>query len=137
MVGQPVTFTATVSANPPGAGTPTGTVTFSDGGSPIGTATLDASGTATITTPSLAAGHPHDHRQLRRRNNFAGSTGSLTQTVNQAATTTALSSSANPSVVGQSVTFTATVSAEPAGGRDADRDGHLLRRRLADRHRHA
>jgi LPXTG-site transpeptidase (sortase) family protein len=30
--GQGVTFTATVSANPPGSGTPTGTVTFQDGG---------------------------------------------------------------------------------------------------------
>jgi hypothetical protein len=117
VVGQPVTFTATVSPNPPGAGTPTGTVTFSDGGSPIGTATLDPSGTATITPWSLAAGAHTITASYRGDNTFSASTGSLTQTVNQAttATTTALSSSPNPSVVGQPVTFTATVSPNPPG----------------------
>src|SRR5205814_1032967 len=39
-----------------------------------------------------------------------GSTGALTQMVNRASTTTAISSSVNPSTVGQSVVFTATVS---------------------------
>jgi hypothetical protein len=50
--------------------------------------------------------------------NFAASTSSgLTQTVNQGATTTVVSPSANPSVFGQSVTFTATVSVtSPAAG---------------------
>ena len=49
--------------------------------------------------------------------NDAGSTGMLTQTVNQAAvvtTTTTLASSVNPSTLGQPVTFTATVT--PASG---------------------
>ncbi|MEE4425675.1 Ig-like domain repeat protein, partial [Streptomyces sp. DSM 41528] len=41
--------------------------------------------------------------------NFTGSVGTDTQTVTQAATTTTVSSSPDPSVVGQSVTFTATV----------------------------
>ena len=41
---------------------------------------------------------------------YGGSFGSMTQTVNQAGTATALISSANPSTVGASVTFTATVS---------------------------
>src|SRR5207253_402671 len=35
--GQSVTFTATVAATAPGAGTPTGTVTFKDGASTLGT----------------------------------------------------------------------------------------------------
>ena len=50
--------------------------------------------------------------------NFTGSDNTaspLTQTVNQASTTTAVASSANPSVFGQSVTFTATVSAVAPG----------------------
>ena len=118
VAGQPVTFTATVSPDPPGSWlTPTGTVTFSDGGSPIGTATLDASGTATITPWSLAAGAHTITASYGGDNNFSASTGSLTQTVNPAATatTTALSSSANPSVAGQPVTFTATVSPNPPG----------------------
>src|SRR5439155_23763455 len=53
---------------------------------------------------------------------YAGDTNSLpdalpilTQTVSKAATTTALASSANPAVWGQSVTLTATVSATAPG----------------------
>src|SRR5205085_3126342 len=38
--GRPVTFTATVSAVAPGAGTPTGTVVFTDGATQIGSAPL-------------------------------------------------------------------------------------------------
>src|SRR5579859_4369763 len=53
--GQSVTFTATVSPVAPGAGTPTGTVTFLDGGSPVGTGTLSG-GVATFTTSALAVG---------------------------------------------------------------------------------
>src|SRR5262249_1252600 len=54
-VGQPVTFTATVSATPPGGGTPTGTVTFTvDGGSPVA---VTLSGVqATFTTSTLTQG---------------------------------------------------------------------------------
>jgi hypothetical protein len=48
--------------------------------------------------------------------NFGASTSTtLVQTVNQAATTTALMSSLNPSSVGQSVTFTATVAVVSPG----------------------
>ena len=58
-VGQTVTFTATVSANSPGSGTPTGTVDFFDTTTntdltPGGVAL--SSGTATFSTTSLAAG---------------------------------------------------------------------------------
>jgi hypothetical protein len=85
VVGQPVTFTATVSPNPPGAWlTPTGTVTFSDGGSPIGTATLDASGTATITTSSLPAGAHTITASYGGDNNFSASTGTATVKVTYA-----------------------------------------------------
>jgi hypothetical protein len=47
--------------------------------------------------------------------NFATSTGTLAQAVNQDATATSLGSSANPSVSGQDVTFTATVTASAPG----------------------
>ena len=50
--GKPVTFTATVTSS---AGTPTGTVIFSDGGVAIGTATL-AAGIASLTTSTLTVG---------------------------------------------------------------------------------
>ncbi|SEG94994.1 Ig-like domain (group 3), partial [Actinacidiphila yanglinensis] len=53
--GQLVTFTAMVTAVPPGAGTPTGTVSFFDGATLLGTATLSG-GTAILTTSTLAVG---------------------------------------------------------------------------------
>ena len=65
VVGQSVTFTATVTAAAPGSGIPAGTVTFKDGASTIGTGTLSG-GVATFST-SLAVGrNPLDHRGLRR-----------------------------------------------------------------------
>jgi hypothetical protein len=110
--GQSITFTATVSPLAPGAGTPTGTVTFLDGGSPIGTGTLSG-GVATFTTAALAVGNHTITTSYGGDGNFNGSTGSLTgnpQVVNKTNTTTAVTSPANPSAPGQSVTFTATVS---------------------------
>src|SRR6202042_3379700 len=58
-IGQPVTFTATVTPGPNGPATPTGTVTFYDGGSSIGTgpaSTTQGVTTATLTTSSLSLG---------------------------------------------------------------------------------
>src|SRR5204862_3264045 len=56
--------------------------------------------------------------------NFTTSTsGNLTQTVNKASTTTGITSSVNPSVVGQSVTFTAAVSPSTASGTVTFKDG--------------
>src|SRR5207302_6439180 len=107
--GQSVTFTATVTASAPGAGTPTGTVTFKDGATTLGTGTL-SSGTATFATSTLSVAAHSITAVYGGDTNFTGSTSSaLTQTVNKPGTTTALSSSANPSAFGQSVTFTATV----------------------------
>ena len=56
VTGQAVTFTATVAAVAPGAGTPTGTVTFQDGNVVLGTVAVGAGGTATFTTSFAAAG---------------------------------------------------------------------------------
>jgi hypothetical protein len=56
VVGQPVTFTATVTPAAPSLGIPTGTVTFLDGTTPIGQAPVNSSAQATFTTSSLAFG---------------------------------------------------------------------------------
>ena len=122
--GQPVTFTATVDPAS-GTGTPTGTVTFSDGGSQIGTATLNSGGTATIAAGSaLALGRHAITASYGGDRNFAASTGGpLTETVSQVATSIAVTSSANPSVIGQTVTYTATVSPVPNGGTVTFSDG--------------
>ncbi|MFG3552630.1 Ig-like domain repeat protein, partial [Streptomyces sp. NPDC047725] len=111
VVGQPVTFTATVAPVAPGAGPPTGTVTFAfgDGTTPI-TATL-TNGTATVTRAyTTRTGSPYTVTATYNASpDFAGSAGTDTQTVSRASTTTSVSSSPDPSVVGQPVTFTATV----------------------------
>jgi FKBP-type peptidyl-prolyl cis-trans isomerase 2 len=114
--GQSVTFTATVGVTTPGAGTPTGTVTFEDAGTSIGTATLSG-GSASFSTTTLAVGTHPITAVYSGDTNFATSTSStLSQTVSQATSSTTVTSSVNPSVFGQSVTFTATVSATSPGG---------------------
>jgi hypothetical protein len=112
--GQSVTFTATVGVNSPGAGTPTGTVTFYDGNTELGTGTLNSSGMATFTTStatplsvgshSITAVYGGDSNDLG-----SGTQSAVSQTVNKDSTTTTLAAS-QPSVYGQPVTFAATVS---------------------------
>jgi len=112
-LGQSVTFTATVSVVSPAAGTRTGTVTFFDGATNIGASTL-AGNVATLSTAALTAGIHSISALYGGDANFNTSTSpGLTQTV-KTGTTTALVSNVNPSNVGQSVTFTATVTG--AGG---------------------
>jgi hypothetical protein len=56
VVAQAVTFSASVATTGAFTSIPTGPVTFLDGGVTIGSGTLNAAGTATYTTTSLAAG---------------------------------------------------------------------------------
>ena len=118
--GQGMTFTATVSAQTPGVGTPTGSVQFVVDGTDLGTpVTLNGSDQATsaaVTDLSVGSGHTVD-AVYSGDPDFDTSTGTLIngQTVNQAASSTALTSSVNPSVSGQSTTLTATVTAAAPG----------------------
>jgi streptogramin lyase len=115
VIGQAVTFTATVTGTPPGGSTPTGTVTFQDGPDTLGTAALSANGTAVFTTTMLASGTHAILAVYSGDMNFtAGTSAVLLQTV-LAPTTTSVTSSATPSVFGQAVTFTATVTAAAPG----------------------
>ena len=110
--GQGVTFTATVTAT---SGTPTGTVTFKNGTATLGTGTLSA-GKAAFTTSTLTVGTHSITAVYSGDANFAGSTSpALSQAVNQAASTTSVVSSVNPSALGQAVTFTATVKPATTG----------------------
>jgi hypothetical protein len=54
--GQAVTFTSNVSTTGAFVAIPQGTVTFYDGATAIGTGTLDSTGTASLTTSTLAIG---------------------------------------------------------------------------------
>ncbi|MBV9460203.1 MAG: Ig-like domain repeat protein, partial [Bradyrhizobium sp.] len=124
VLAQAVTFTATVTG---AGGTPTGTVTFKDGAATLAISSL-TSGSATFATASLTAGSHSITAVYAGDTNFAGAaSAALTQTVNQvAATTSTLSSSRNPSEVGQSVTFTATVTSNtgrPVAGTVTFTDG--------------
>jgi uncharacterized repeat protein (TIGR03803 family) len=133
--GQEVTFTATVSANAPGSGTPTGTVAFSDGSTPLGTIALSG-GSATVSTSSLSVGSHTITGTYSGDGNFMTSSANASETVSKAGTTTALASSVSSAVAGRWVTFTATVTASPAGA-GAQRHGYLPGRQHDAGHRHA
>jgi hypothetical protein len=111
--GQAVTFTATVTSATPG--TITGTVTFKDGATVLGSGVV-SSGKATLLASALVPG-VHSITAVYSGNATYGTSTSppLSHTVNKAASSTSVTSSHNPSVFGQSVTFTATVAAVPPG----------------------
>jgi Bacterial Ig-like domain (group 3) len=114
--GQSVTFTANVNATGGGAGAVAGTVTFKDGAATLGTGTLNGSDVAMFATTALSVNAHSITAVYGGNTSFAASTSAvLTQTVHQSPTTTIVTSSANPSKPGKSVTFTATVSASGAG----------------------
>ena len=107
---QSTTFTATVTG-----ATPTGSVSFMDGTTLLGTRATTA-GVATFATGALTVGsHSVTAVYSGDADNSASMSSVLTQLV-KSSTTTALTSSVNPSSLDQSVTFTATVGgATPTG----------------------
>ena len=113
--GQSVTITATVAAAAPGSGTPTGTVTFYNGSTAISSAQTLFLGKTSITLSNLAVGTYSIRAVYSGSSNYVGSSGSINQTVNQASTTTTLTTSLATPVYGQAVTFTATVKAVAPG----------------------
>jgi uncharacterized repeat protein (TIGR03803 family) len=106
-VGQPVTFTATVTSSH-GAIPDGELVEFFDGTTYIGTRGT-ASGVATFTTSSLTAKTHTIKATYSGDTTFMPSSGTVQQVVNKYPTTTSLTSSQNPSQFGQAVTFTAQV----------------------------
>ena len=114
-VGQAVTYTATVNAT-----AATGSVTFEDTGTSIPDCgdQIVSSGAATCTLSGYAAASAHAITATYNGDgNYVGSTSSvLNQVVSRASTSTTLTSSMNPSMVGQPVTYTATVSPAAATG---------------------
>jgi len=114
--GQTLTFTATV--GPQFTGLPTGTVTFYEGNTALGTGALNGSAHATLTTTALPAGTRSITAVYAGDTNFSGSTSSpITQTVTQAISSVVvtLTGGTNPSLFGQAVSFTATVSPQFTG----------------------
>ncbi|HEX7974130.1 MAG TPA: Ig-like domain-containing protein, partial [Anaerolineales bacterium] len=70
--GQSVTLTATVSVLAPGAGTPTGSVSFFDGSSLLGSGSLSG-GVATFSTNALPVGSRNLTAQYNGDSSFTGS----------------------------------------------------------------
>jgi len=122
--GQAVAFIATVTNTGTGTATPTGFVQFYVDGVAFGAAVpLSGSGASAAATSGLTAtlsvsGSPHTIKAVYTNTdgNFSGSSGTLSQTVNPAPTSTTVTSSLNPSILGQSVTFTATVANSSGAG---------------------
>ncbi len=113
-VGESITYAATVTVDGPGSGTPTGTVSFSDGGSPIAT----CQGLALPATPPLQVTCSQAYDTTASHTitatyggdaNFISSTGSQPESVAPVSTTTSVVASPLTSTYGQSVTLTATV----------------------------
>ena len=129
VVGQTVTYTATVTPTSTNAALATGNIEFFNGGAQITGCTAQAlSGTSTDTatcavTYTSTTGSPHSITAQYLGNPatyFAPSAVStaITQNVNAGATsTTVVSTTGSPTIVGQAVTYTATVTATaPATG---------------------
>ncbi len=113
IVGQAVTFTAMVTPS-----TATGTVQFLDLGQvPIGTATL-SSGLAVFSTSSLNAGtYSLTASYAGDAKDTPASSATLMQTVKpKSAASVSLTSSVDPSLVGQTVMFTAHLTPSTATG---------------------
>ncbi|MEI7923958.1 MAG: Ig-like domain-containing protein [Planctomycetota bacterium] len=108
--GQSATLSATVTAQLPAGGTPTGTLTFYNGATALGSGTLDANGTATLSTSSLPVGLAPLTAVYNGSPAYATSTSPLVNLVVDAIpTTTSLTGTPNPSVYGQSVLLSVTV----------------------------
>jgi len=124
-VTQAITFTATVA--PQIGGIPTGTITFKSGATVLGTGAL-TNGQAALTTSTLTIGTKSITASYGGDSNFTGSRSVvLSQVVTKATTATVVSASANPIMIGQPVTFTASVTsligAPPNGEMITFRDG--------------
>jgi hypothetical protein len=113
-VGQPVTFTATVTST--SGAIPDGElVTFYNGSKLLASVPM-AGGKAAYTTSLLSAVNHVIKAAYLGDTKFEPSSGTVIQVVERYPTTTALSSSPNPSIYGQAVTLTATVSSGAPGG---------------------
>ncbi len=109
---SPVTLSATVTPS-----TATGTIQFMDGAAAVGAVVTIAAGKAQLPVSTLAVGSHVITAVYSGDSSDSGSTsGPTTQVVKPIPSTVALSGVANPSPVGQTVTFTATIAPNTATG---------------------
>ncbi|OLE16451.1 MAG: hypothetical protein AUG83_02945 [Acidobacteria bacterium 13_1_20CM_4_57_11] len=109
---QPVNFTATVGSS---SGTPAGTVSFYAGSALIGSAILtNGVGTSSVAFPTVG---PYSITAIYGGDatHTSSTSSALIETVNKASTTTSVTSSKNPQLIGQPITFTAAISGQFGG----------------------
>lgn len=131
--GQSVTVTATVASSAPAART--GNVVFTDGAITLQTVRLDAQSRASFAIATLGAGsHTIKASYVGDANYESASGSSAALPIGKGTTSTELVSSSTPSLIGTSVTFTATVRAlapsagVPPGNVELRDNGALLAR---------
>jgi hypothetical protein len=117
VVGESVTYTAAVAPVPPGAGTPSGTVSFADSYGPIiGCETVQLSlgspDTATCETRHTHAGSDEVSASYSGDANYAGSTGTESETADEAPAIT--SEDATTFTTGSEGSFSVTASGTPS-----------------------
>jgi hypothetical protein len=114
VAGQPVTLTATITASGGAVGTPTGSITFTDGATTLGAVALSG-GVATLVVPSFAAGAHTITAAFPGDANFVAATGSIVETVAKAGSSVALVVNGS-ATFGQAVTIRANVTPASATG---------------------
>jgi hypothetical protein len=114
VAGRQVTFIATVTALGPGAGSPTGTMSFFDGSILLGTAAVVGGAKATLTWSFSAAGNHVIKAVYSGDGNFLAGSQTVTEMV-LAPSTTALAVSENPVPAGPA-SFARPWSTRPRGG---------------------
>jgi hypothetical protein len=114
LVGETIAYTAMVAVTAPGSGSPTGTVSFSDGGTPI--PSCQGLALPSVGPPAATCAQAYDSvaaQDIRADysgdSSFTASAGSVQENVSPVSTTIALASSPAASTSGQSVALTATV----------------------------
>ena len=112
-------LTATVDVVSPGAGTPTGTVTFRDGNVVLGKAAVTTSNgttTASLSLPQLGAGSHQITASYQGDVYYASSSSQTLGLAVQRTTTSKVKAIQTSTLFGQSVTLTATVGVSSPGG---------------------
>jgi Bacterial Ig-like domain (group 3) len=115
VVGQPVTYTASVAVEAPDTNgpSPTGTITFTSGTATVCPAVpLSSSGTATCAQTYSSTGPETVTATYSGDNDTLGSSAQAAVSVNPASSSTSVSASTSAPVVGQPVTYTASVAVE-------------------------
>ncbi|TFH08328.1 MAG: Ig-like domain repeat protein, partial [Candidatus Atribacteria bacterium] len=110
VVGQPVTFTATISPTSPGGGTPTGMVAFYAGTTLLGSASSASTNVMSFVTDQLSVGTHAITAEYAGNDDYVDSTSSsITQEVTKRLTTTVVFCADTPLIVQNTATCTVTV----------------------------